>query len=91
MSVTIYAGEVVHIFTEALDYKGVAFTDEDAVTVTVTIWDLEDEILVDGTAMTFDATGGPEDEPGWLYHWSSPSGLPGTYLAAVALLLQVRS
>lgn len=79
----MYAGEVVHVFTEALDYKGVSFTEDDGVTVTVTIWDLDDAVLIDGAEMTFDATGGPEDEPGWIYHWSSPAGAPGSYQAQI--------
>ena len=79
----IYAGEIVHIYNEALDYKGVSFTEDDNVTVALTIWDLDDNVIVDAEPMTYGATAGPEDEPGWLYHWASPAGEPGSYLSAV--------
>jgi hypothetical protein len=78
---TNYAGETYQVRHYALGYQKEDLTD-DEVTVVITIWDLDDTVLVDDEAMQYDATLVFEDDHvgGWFYIWESPT-VAGAYLA----------
>lgn len=83
---TIYAGETL-VITHTATNEDVELTDANVLSVTIEIFDSAGEVLVDETAMTWDAV-----QQRWEYVWytlddaATPSPLEsGTYRAKVLI------
>lgn len=76
---TIYAGETVQIKVTARDFDQLTvLSDDNLISVNITIFDVEGEETLAQTAMTYD-----EDEAGWVYNWATTSVDAGTYRAKI--------
>lgn len=83
----IYAGETL-VVTHTATSEGVALTDDDVEGVEIEIFDADGEVVIDNTAMTWDAV-----QERWEYQWetvtadATPVALDaGTYRARVTLV-----
>ncbi len=86
---TLYAGERVKIRSQPEDFNGNLLTDADSVTVTVTVWDPDDTVVVDEELLAFDASDTLDDDRlaggAWSYAWDTPS-TTGSFWARVKVV-----
>lgn len=82
---TLYAGETIQVRHRGEDYEGNALTSVE-VDASITIWDLDDTVLVNEAQMTYDGTLVFDDGNvgGWYYLWTSPT-IAGAYLARMTI------
>lgn len=78
-----YAGETARIISRAKDFHQEPITDQTpGITVTVDVHDAEGTPVVDGEAMSWDATGNA-DGPYWYFDWDTSGRDPGGYRTKV--------
>lgn len=87
---TVYAGEkpyICHWAKHPLTKEQLTGGD---VAVVITIWDVDNTVLIDDAVMVYDAElTSDETIPqvgGWYYVWESPPGAPGAYQARITVV-----